>query len=186
MLFSTKDIDNTEAQEQRAFFDDGDANTYSLQSMSDIKQHIGKLEQNRHVYFWSRGQWSMHELLEYLLNQTGPADVWMSTWTVTEDPVRKLFILKKQGLIKSLNCILDYRIQGRKPGPFQLLEKTADRIALTQCHAKAMAIINEEWEVSVIGSANFSKNPRLEAGVICTVPQITQFHKTIMQNEMDR
>ena len=188
MLFSTKDNDRKpSAEEQRmAFPHGGKDGGHSLQSMKDLERHLGKLERDRNYHYWSRGQWSMHELLEFLLMQTGPADVWLTTWTITENPVRRLFALRNEGIIKTLSCVLDYRIQGRKSGPFQLLEQTADRIKLAQCHAKAIAIANDEWKVSVIGSANFSMNPRLEAGVICTAPNVTQFHIDTITNEMDR
>lgn len=185
MLFSANKDEKPLAKQQGAFLDNSNASGFSLQSLADIKANIGELKQNFHYHFWSKGQWSMHELLDYLIRQIGPADVYLTTWTVTEDPVRRLFMLKKEGLISSLHCVLDYRIKGRKPAPFQLLEQTADSIKLSQCHAKSLVIISPNWSVSVVGSANFSKNPRLEVGVICTVPEVVKFNLNVIKNELE-
>jgi hypothetical protein len=185
MLFTKKDIKkNPSAKQQVGFSSNEPSKTFTLQSLKDLESNIGQLETGFHYHFWSKGQWSMHELLQFIVQKVGKSDVWMTTWTITENPVRCLFGLKKDNLIGELHCILDYRIKGRKPGPFQFLKKIADSITLTQCHAKSLVIVNENWKVSVVGSANFSQNPRLEAGVICTVPEVVDFNLKIMKNEI--
>jgi hypothetical protein len=185
VLFSIPKNEKPSATEQMAFFDDCESQSFSLQSMNDLKEHLGKIEQNRHYRFWSKGQWSMHELLEFLLLQTGASDVYLTTWTITEDPMRKIFLLKKKGLIKSLHCVLDQRIKGNKPGPFQLLKNTADSLRLTQCHAKSLVLVNGKFNVSVLGSANLSRNPRLEAGTISTNKEAVNFDLNIIKNAID-
>lgn len=119
----------------------------------------------------------MHQLLEYLLRKTGPCRVWMTTWTITEEPMRALLAMIKDGLILELNAVLDYRIERRKPEAFQLASSIITRIKLTKCHAKVLVLKNETWSVTILGSANFSKNPRIEAGVIFTDEDSADFHK---------
>ena len=186
MLFTMEKDEKPSARERMAFCDDGGSQSFSLQSMNELRNNLGNLEVGKHYHFWSRGQWSMHELLDFLLIEVGQSDVFLTTWTITEDPMRKLFLLKQDGIIKKLHCILDHRIKGRKPKPFQLLENTADRLKLTECHAKSLVIINDRMPIAVIGSANLSRNPRLEAGVITTVSEVVNFHLNIIQNEFNR
>ena len=192
MLFDASQLSKDEKplEKSGAFAIAQDSQSASLQSHDAIKQGVAELGQCQCLHFVSRGQWSMHELLEAMLRRSGPAAVFLTTWTVTEDPVRKIFLLKQEGLIKSLSCVLDYRIKGRKPKPFQLLEHTADRIALTQCHAKAAVVRGESLSLTCLSSANFSRNPRIEAGIICEGEAVADFHqswieKTITQNEND-
>jgi hypothetical protein len=52
-----------------------------------------------------------------------------------------------------------------------------------KCHAKLLVVINKDWAVSVTGSANLTKNSRLEAGVISCTPAIANFHKSWIENE---
>ena len=118
----------------------------------------------------------MHEMVRMILLKTGPAKVWMTTWTITEEPMRILLDLIKTGYISELSAVLDYRIEKRKPEAFQLASNIITRIKLTKCHAKVAVIRNEEWNVTIVGSANFSKNPRIEAGVIFTDKESADFH----------
>lgn len=187
MLFSREELDSGDSgkagAEALALL--GDGSCLSMQSLDALREGIDNLSKGEYLQFVSRGQWSMHELLEELLRKAGPSQVFLSTWTVTEDPVRSLFMLKKEGLIKSLSCVLDYRITDRKPKPFQLLKQTADRIALTQCHAKTLVIRGEEWDFACVGSANFSRNPRIEAGAIFEGTQAAKFHQDWIEAELE-
>lgn len=151
--------------------------TYRLgRSLLDLQSTIGELEPDQALQFATAGRWSMHQLLEYLLLKTGPAAVWMTTWTITEEPMRALLSMINSGLITELNAVLDYRIERRKPEAFQLANAIITRIKLTKCHAKVLVIQNSDWNVSIVGSANFSKNPRIEAGSIFTDAGSAAFH----------
>lgn len=146
-------------------------------SRKDLEATIRELEHDQALQFANAGRWSMHQLLEYMLAKTGPACVWMTTWTITEEPMRCLLQLLKSGAITELNALLDYRIEKRKPEAFQLASKIITRIKLVKCHAKVLVIQNKEWSVTVLGSANFSNNPRIEAGSIFTDKSSAEFHK---------
>lgn len=146
-------------------------------SLTDLQSSIGELEHDQALQFSTAGRWSMHQLLEYLLRKTGPCRVWMTTWTITEEPMRALLAMISEGLILELNAVLDYRIERRKPEAFQLANAIITRIKLTKCHAKVLVLKNEAWNVTIIGSANFSKNPRIEAGVIFTDLASAHFHR---------
>ncbi len=119
----------------------------------------------------------MHQLLLYILQKVGPSKVWMTTWTITEDPMRALLMMVQDGLITELNAIFDYRIEKRKPEAFQLASNLVTRIKLTKCHAKVLVVRAADWDVTVVSTANFSKNPRIEAGVIFTDKASADFHQ---------
>jgi hypothetical protein len=154
--------------------------TYETKQKQTIAECFDGFQPNKTFKFFSDGAWSMHHLVQYFLEQTGPADLTICTWTLTEEPARILLNLKELGLIKSLTCLFDYRIQDRSPKSFQLIEGLADSIKLTKAHAKVAAIINDDFGVSIVGSANFSRNRRIEAGTIFTSREAALFdHKWI-------
>jgi hypothetical protein len=158
----------------------------SLRRIDDVSKRLHSLQQGESMHFVSEGIWSMHEMLEEMLRKSGPADVYITTWTITEFPVRRIVMLKEEGLIKSLSCLLDYRIRGRKPGPFQLLQFNASRLALAKCHAKVAIAVNEEWALSCVGSANLSRNPRFEAGVVSASRADAEFHKSWIDGAIEK
>lgn len=146
-------------------------------SLNELKETVGELVPDQAVQFATAGRWSMHQLLEYLLRKTGPCRVWLTTWTITEEPMRALLMLIREGLILELNAVLDYRIEKRKPEAFQLASNIITNIKLTKCHAKMLVLRNEHWHVTVMGSANLSNNPRIEVGVIFTDRATADFHE---------
>ncbi len=157
----------------------------SAESREAMEAMIGELDHDQVIKFYTRGAWSMHQLLEYVLLQTGPANVTFSTWTISEDPARKMFELKQAGIIKSLRALIDFRIRQRHPQPYQLLESICDQIKLGKCHAKITIIENETWSVSIVGSANYSRNHRLEAGTIFTRKADVVFDRIMLLNEIN-
>lgn len=145
-------------------------------SIKDLEQCIGELIPDQAQQFVTAGRWSLHQLLEYILRKTGPCKLWMTTWTITEEPMRILLSLIREGLILELNAVLDYRIERRKPEAFQLASSIMTNIKLTKCHAKVVVLKNDQWNVTILSSANFSKNPRIEVGTIFTDQESAQFH----------
>lgn len=190
MLFDLKEIASSTPSKQRngaaSIRAEGDVSPRLLPSVTSLRETIGQLASGQIIPFMTHGAWSLHQLLEYVLLQTGPAKVNFTTWTITEDPMRAVLSLIDRGLITELQAIFDYRIEKRKPEAFQFASQIVSNIKLTKCHAKVMAIENEGWTVTVIGSSNFSKNPRLEAGVIFTDEQTCRFTTEWITDEIQK
>jgi hypothetical protein len=149
-----------------------------------IAEVIGEPEMGLSIHFTTGARWSAHNLLHYLLKFTGPADVTFATWSMSEDAVRLLLAMKESGMIKEINCLLDKRIKVRAPASLQLAEKQFNRLQLKSCHAKATIIENETWQIAVIGSANYSINPRIETGIIFCSREAAEFHKGWIMDEL--
>ena len=151
-----------------------------------VEKVIGVVEMGETIHYASIGEWSMHNLLFHLLQQTGPADVFISTWSVSEDSVRQLIAKVKDGSIRKIYGVFDWRVKLRSPEAFELAKFNIADIRLTTCHAKVTVIENEEWSIAIVGSANYTNNPRIEAGVISCDFTAANFHKTWMLEELKR
>ena len=142
---------------------------------------VDKIEPNMHVDFCTAGELSIFQLVQYALTVTGPADLYLSTWTIKEDPARSLIQLKEKGTIKNLYGIFDQRIKTLDAGHFHLIETGMTKFALTKNHAKVVVIEGKELSLCIVSSANFSNNPRIEAGFISTINSTVKFHKQWMK-----
>jgi hypothetical protein len=149
-----------------------------------LRQHVGQLERDQVVHYATGGRWSAHELLQFVLERTGPARVSISTWTITEAPVRALLALRQAGLITELTLLFDHRIKTRCPKAVQLVAALGARVHLAKCHAKVTVIENDEWAVTVLSSQNYTRNPRIEAGVIFTDRASAAFHRTWLAEQV--
>jgi len=155
-------------------------------SLKDMEVQIGQLKPNTIYHYATGGQWSAHELLAYVLNQTGPATVYISTWTISEDPLRVILSLIDQGLIKDLHCLFSDRILKDKIEPLQLARGLTQRMGFTKVHAKSIAVINEKHGIAIVGSGNLSRNPRIESGTIDTNRKAAEFHAHWINAEIDK
>ncbi|HNX79809.1 MAG TPA: hypothetical protein PKJ24_07990, partial [Prolixibacteraceae bacterium] len=134
--------------------------------------------------FVSLGDWSTHDLLFFLLEQTGPARVYFTTWAISEYAIRQLYNLIEQGMILELKGIFDYRNGIRKPAELQFLEKISTEIKPAKCHAKVTVLENDDWGISIVGSANYTRNPRIEAGVLFSVKEVAAFERNWIEKEL--
>lgn len=126
-----------------------------------------------HQYFFiSHGRWSMHDLLFYLLEHTGPAKVWLTTWALGDKALRLMAEGIEEGLITELNAVFDKRLRVRKAEIMQMATQVVHRMVLLDCHAKMLVVQGQELTLGVMGSANFTNNRRVECGVINTDQEV--------------
>ncbi|RYC69793.1 MULTISPECIES: hypothetical protein [Spirosoma] len=144
------------------------------------------LEAGHSYHYASAGLWSMHDLLFHLLRQTGPADVWIATWSMTEDAVRMLVQGLEAGVIRRLRLLIDGRVTRRNPSAYAFVKAHAEKTAVSVCHAKVTVIRNEAWSMAVNGSPNYTNNPRIESGVVTVSPLVAQFHIGWIEAEMSK
>lgn len=159
----------TESEEENSFAIGTDSVNYfrNNKTRKELIKSLGAIEQGKSIYTFSSGKWSSHELLAYILEQTGPADVWITTWSCTEEPLRMLVKMKQNRMINNIRCLFGDRVPVMSPNAWQLAKYNFTDIKLSHCHAKVQVIRNEHWGVVIMGSANFTINPRWEAGVVC-------------------
>jgi len=142
-----------------------------------LEDVIGAVEMGKTTHYVSISEWSMHDVLFHILRQTGPAEVCIATWSVSEIAVRQIFKQMEEGQITRLYALLDWRVKVRRPEVHDLLKFNISDIHVTTCHAKTTVIRNKKWAISIVGSANFTNNPRIEAGVISCDRAAADFHR---------
>lgn len=163
------------------------ASDYKLSSRgSMVRDSIGEIKQNSTIHFVTAAQWAMHDLLEYLLSVTGPAQVYMTMYSVSEDPARVISKLKREGLITHLAGLVDWHVKHDKSRSFQTVRDCFNIIGYQNVHAKVLAIQNKEWSLCVVASCNFNKNKRFEAGVICVSNEAFRFHRNWIIEEIKK
>ena len=151
-----------------------------LKAELDLGPVLGELRMGTVVDFYTDGKWSLHQLVEHLLAVTGPAHVYLATWTITEDPVRSLVRLRESGAIRDLYALLNHKVRERCPAAFHLALQQFSGVGEAKCHAKSTVLMNDDWALSIVGSANYSRNPRLEVGAIHLLRESAEFHRDVI------
>jgi len=142
-------------------------------------------KQGSTVPYYSRAEFSMHELLEYLLSVSGPARIRLSTFSLSEIALRAMYRLVESGQVLGLECILDTTVKRHRLGLLYFASNIAATIALTKNHAKILLIENEQFRWVVVGSANMNMNDKIEAGIVSADPCIYASFSSWFDAEME-
>ena len=133
------------------------------------------------IDFVTAGNFSLHNIIEELILKLGICnDCFISAWAIKEAGARSLASLKSKGKIIRLHGVFDHRIKTLEVSALQLVEKYFDQIEYTNCHAKVVLLNFKDYYVTVLTSANLSRNPRIEAGLISFSQHTYSFHRAWM------
>jgi hypothetical protein len=140
-----------------------------------LKDKIPALVPGEDIRFVNGARWSAHDLLFHVLTITGPADVYITTWAISETAARLLHQAKQDGLVRNLHGVFDRRLPIRKPKVAQFIQSMCTASILVDCHAKMFVIKNESWSISCTMTCNYSNNRRIESGHISTSSEVADF-----------
>jgi hypothetical protein len=145
---------------------------------------IGEIYHGIELFGFTKGQFSMIEVLEHILLQTGPADVSIITWSAADADVRKAFEFLDNGNIRKIRFLVDYSFKSRKP---EILAKIVSKfgseaVRVSSVHAKSILIQNEKWNIVVRTSMNLNFNPRFENFEISEDQGFAEFMRGIFES----
>lgn len=149
-----------------------------------LTKQIGTLQHNICINFWSYGSFSLHQLMFYILQQTGPAHINMCTWSISQDAIEKIIRKYQKREILSIRFLLDPRVKVCKAKPLQMLSANFP-YKIIRVHAKVVTVENNTWKISIVSSQNATTNPKLERGVIFISDEIFHFDKTVFEHEFN-
>ncbi len=124
----------------------------------------------------------LHHILLDVLQQVGEADVFISSFTVAEEFIRKLYKLKQENKIRSLNLLIDLRSAKKTLHLSNFLMNVCDDVFLANNHSKIILVKSANYFVSIVTSQNQTRGNRFEAGMICTDKAVYDFY----QNEFKK
>lgn len=164
---------------------DSQADFVSAPELEIVKNKIGVLQPGKSVWFKTDGAWSNYHLLEYILQITGPAMVYFTTWAISEIAITKFLNWKSSGQIIDVYAVIDAGLRNRKPQVFQQANNAFQNLKIAHCHAKATVVESGTHHITFIGSANYTRNPRKEVGVILWDKTIADANKNWIINEIN-
>lgn len=167
-----------------------DRSETDIEVIADVLERtsqLGSVKQGVDKHFYSNGAVNLVQLMLYVLRQTGPAHVFLSTYSIAENSISTLRRYVDDGTILSIRLLIDNRVRSISPKPFaHLITSFPDSYRCTSLHAKVALISNEDWHVSIVGSQNATHNPKPERGIIHTSEDIWRFDNNIMYEQFDK
>lgn len=148
-----------------------------LGSQETAREAIAGLTPDMSIFGFTKGQFSLIDLLKALLDQTGPAHLTLSTWTAANADLQEVLEFLKDGQILSARFLLDFSFQRRQPEVAHMIRERfgMQSLRITKNHAKFVLLRNPQWTLVVKTSMNLNSNPRLEDFDISPDPKLWRF-----------
>ena len=113
------------------------------------------------------------DLLEWILEQVGTAKVWQTSFSISEEFLRRLFFIEKSGRVSEFNLVLDHKATNKTLKLWSFMTQVIQRTFLTDNHSKILLVQAESGDtVSVITSQNLTRGNRHESAFISTDPVV--------------
>lgn len=184
-LVKTSPANDASVNALEPFYAGQDAGGFVIcKSPEKLKKLLMALQEHTIIDFVSDGDFSMHDLVMQLLKTYHPAELFISTYAIRELPVRQLIMAQERKEILCVKMLLDYRAKVRTPEVFQMANMNMNSIYLTSVHAKVTVIRSAAGCITIVGSQNWTTNPKIEAGVISRSNERAAFHIDWMEKIM--
>ena len=160
-----------------------------LRRIQSATEAVAGLERDgMELFGLTKGQFSLTDMIEAILEKTGPADLSISTWTAANGDVTRMLELLNSGAIRSCRWLVDLTFMRRCP---QLTAEIrakfgADAIRVTKTHAKFCTITNNDWQIALRSSMNLNQNPRMESFQVGHDPVLCQFLSEVLDDVWKR
>lgn len=136
----------------------------AIEAWHNAAKSIGTLEPGLSLFEVTRGQFSMIDIINYLLSQMGKCGVSVWTWVVADYEVEVMTALMENGRLSEGILVIDYSAGKRNP---TIIEGWRSRfgpesVLVCKNHAKIVRVWNDQYRFCVRGSMNLNFNPRFE------------------------
>ena len=113
------------------------------------------------------------DLLEWILSQVGEADVWLSSFSISEEFIRRIFFIKKRHAVGEFSLVLDHKATVKTLKLWQFISRVVSRAYLADNHSKIILVSAKcGRRVSVVTSQNLTRGNRMESAVVTSSPEI--------------
>lgn len=113
------------------------------------------------------------DVLEWILQQVGTATVWQTSFSISEEFLRRLFFIEKSGRVKEFNLVLDHKATNKTLRLWAFIDQVIEHTYLADNHSKILLVLGENgMKVSVVTSQNLTRGNRSESAFISTDPEI--------------
>lgn len=114
------------------------------------------------------------DILEWTLRQTGLADIIQSSFSISEEFLRRLFFLRRNNpdLIRSATLLLDHKATNKTAKLWPFIIQTIERTYLSDNHSKILVVNGSALNAVIITSQNLTRGNRYESSVISVIPEV--------------
>ena len=114
------------------------------------------------------------DIIEWILHQVGVSEIWQTSFSISEEFLRRLFFIEKAGRISRFNLVLDHKATNKTVKLWMFISQVVGSAYLADNHSKVILIQSAAMSVAIITSQNLTRGNRHESAIVTTDPKV--FH----------
>lgn len=120
--------------------ENNNTNTFSICTPTKtLRRVLGQILPDQNKHFVTAGAWSLHDLVDYVVDQIGPIDLIGYTWSITQPAADMLIKMKLDGKIKSMSYLIDGSMSKWSKGAIQTLNHCQTKSGLLAITRKGLS-----------------------------------------------
>ncbi|MBO6250949.1 MAG: C4-dicarboxylate ABC transporter [Muribaculaceae bacterium] len=143
-----------------------------MKRTADISDFLKPLREKPYQAYLSNAL-QVADVLDWVLQQLGKSEVWQTSFSISEEFIRRLYFIEKSGLVTRFNLVLDHKATNKTLKLWAFITQVITTTYLADNHSKVLLVRSERGEVvSIITSQNLTRGNRSESAVVTTDPDI--------------
>lgn len=109
------------------------------------------------------------DILDWILSQVGVAEIWQTSFSISEEFLRRLYFICKDKRVSRINLVLDHKATNKTLKLWAFISQVIERTYLADNHSKILLVKSQNGDmVSVVTSQNLTRGNRAESAFIST------------------
>ena len=143
-----------------------------MKRTADISDFLKPIREKPYQAYLSNAL-QVADVLDWVLQQLGKSEVWQTSFSISEEFIRRLYFIEKSGLVTRFNLVLDHKATNKTLKLWAFITQVITTTYLADNHSKVLLVRSERDEVvSIITSQNLTRGNRSESAVVTTDPDI--------------
>ena len=153
-----------------------------MKRTADISDFLKPIREKPYQAYLSNAL-QVADVLDWVLQQLGKSEVWQTSFSISEEFIRRLYFIEKSGLVTRFNLVLDHKATNKTLKLWAFITQVITTTYLADNHSKVLLVRSERDEVvSIITSQNLTRGNRSESAVVTTDPDIFATLQTQIQD----
>lgn len=133
-----------------------------------------KLEmfENRPLQAYFSNTVQLADVITSILEHIGASEIVISTFSTSEEFLRRIWRLRKEGLITSASLFCDLKAARKTVHLYKFITSIFESVYLADNHSKVVLLGNNRYKVAVVTSQNQTRGNRFECGIISSSPEL--------------
>lgn len=143
-----------------------------MKRTADISDFLKPIREKPYQAYLSNAL-QVADVLDWVLQQLGKSEVWQTSFSISEEFIRRLYFIEKSGLVTRFNLVLDHKATNKTLKLWAFITQVITTTYLADNHSKVLLVRSERGEVvSIITSQNLTRGNRSESAVVTTDPEL--------------